>query len=56
MSFSKIRGILYTIAKYLGDVQAVQKAIKSGNIRHLVMRVVRRVYGKITGRGMGHLK
>jgi len=22
MSFSKIRGILYTIAKYLGDVQA----------------------------------
>jgi len=56
MSFSKIRGVLYAIAKYLGDVQAVQKAIKSGNIRPIIMRIIRRIYGKITGRGMGYFK
>jgi len=56
MSFSKIRGVLYSVAKYLGDIQAIQRAIKSGSIRPLVMRIIRRIYGKITGRGMRHLK
>ena len=43
MSINKTRGILYTIAKILGDVNAVKKG-KIGK------RVGRRVAGKATGR------
>ena len=52
MSFSKIRTVLYKAAKYLGDVQAIQKAIKTGNFTPIVKRIIRRIYGKITSRGM----
>jgi len=52
MSFSKIRSFLYGAAKYLGDVQAIQKAIKTGNFTPIVKRIIRRMYGKITSRGM----
>jgi len=48
MSISKTRGWLYQIAKLLGDVQAVQKG-KVGK------RILRRLAGKLTGRGLGKL-
>lgn len=46
MSINKFRGLLYTIAKLLGDVQAVRK-------RRVGQRVRRRIAGKITGRFLG---
>lgn len=56
MSLSKIRGYFYKIAKFLGDIQAVQKALKRGDIRPIVTRILRRIYGKITSRGMGKIR
>ena len=52
MSISKIRTILYTIAKYLGDFNAIRRAIKSGNFKPVIDRIIRRIYGYITGRAM----
>jgi len=52
MSISKIRTILYTIAKYLGDINAIKRAIKTGNIKPIFDRIKRRLYGKFTSRGM----
>ncbi len=43
-----LRGILYTIARLMGDVNAVKKG-KVGR------RVGRRVAGKATGKAMGKL-
>lgn len=43
MNISKIRTILYTVAKYLGDVDAVRK----GRVKQ---RIKNRLIGKITGR------
>ncbi len=43
-----MRNILYFIAKILGDFNAVQKG-KVGK------RIVRRIAGKATGRGLGRL-
>jgi hypothetical protein len=48
MSITKTRGLLYLIARLLGDVSAVQK----GTVGR---RVVRRVAGRMTGRGLGKL-
>jgi len=56
MSLSKFRGFLYNLAKYLGDIQALSKALKKGDIRPVVTRILRRIYGKIAGRGMGKIK
>jgi hypothetical protein len=42
----KIRSLLYTTAKLLGDVRAVQ----TGKVPE---RIVRRVAGKLTGRVLG---
>lgn len=50
MSISKIRGWLYTIAKLLGDVQAIRKGPKA-----MAKRAARRMVGKATGRGIGRL-
>lgn len=47
-SLSKGRGVLYQLARLLGDVQAVRR----GSIGR---RVGRRVAGKVTGRGLGKL-
>ncbi|MBA7654398.1 hypothetical protein ES703_62276 [subsurface metagenome] len=44
MSISKTRGILYFLARILGDVSAVKKG-KVGQ------RIVRRGTGKIAGKG-----
>jgi hypothetical protein len=48
MSITKTRGLLYLIARLLGDVSAVQK----GTVGR---RVARRVAGRMTGRGLGKL-
>ncbi|MFW0861314.1 MAG: hypothetical protein AAGT88_04355 [Dethiobacter sp.] len=45
MSINKTRGILYWLAKLLGDVQAV----KSGKVGK---RIARRAAGKAMGRAM----
>ena len=52
MSISKIRTILYKTAKYLGDVNAVKRAVKTGNAKPIIDRIIRRIYGHFTGRGM----
>ncbi|MEX2626988.1 MAG: hypothetical protein WD225_08880 [Ilumatobacteraceae bacterium] len=48
MSISKTRGFLYTLARLLGDAQAVKKG-------RVGRRVGRRAAGKLTGRGLGRL-
>ncbi len=52
MSIGKIRSILYKSAKYLGDINAVKRAVKKGDFTPIVKRIIRRIYGKITSRGM----
>ena len=52
MSISKIRTILYKTAKYLGDFNALKRAYKSGNFKPIIDRIIRRIYGYFTGRGM----
>ena len=44
----KFRGLLYFLARILGDINAVKKG-KVGK------RIGRRAAGKITGRGLGKL-
>ena len=48
MSINKTRGLLYTIARILGDINAVQKG-------RVGRRVGRRVTGRVTGRGLRRL-
>lgn len=45
MSIDKIRGLLYWLARVLGDVNAVKK-------RKIGRRLGRRTAGKPTGRGL----
>jgi len=52
MSISKIRSILYKIAKYLGDFNAVKRAIEKKDATPVIKRIIRRIYGYITSRGM----
>ena len=52
MSISKIRSILYKSAKYLGDYNAIKRALKKGDFTPILKRVVRRIYGYLTSRGM----
>jgi hypothetical protein len=51
LTISKTRGILYQIAKLLGDVSA----ITSGSPKKMAKRVGRRTVGKATGRAMRKL-
>jgi hypothetical protein len=51
MKISKLRSSLYSIAKLLGDVQAV----KSGSSKKVGKRVGRRIAGKATGRALRKL-
>lgn len=46
MNISKTRGILYKLAKLLGDISAA----KSGDPKKIVKRVGRRATGKATGK------
>ena len=48
MSINKVRGVLYLLAKLLGDLNAIQKG-------KIATRVARRLAGKITGRLLGRL-
>jgi hypothetical protein len=48
MTINKTRGWLYLIAKLLGDVQALQKG-------RVGKRILRRIAGKLTGRGLGKI-
>jgi len=48
MSITRTRGLLYLIARLLGDVSAVQKGTVG-------KRVARRAVGKATGRALGKL-
>lgn len=48
MSLSKVRGILYRLARVLGDVQAVEKG-------RVVPRMERRIVGRAMGRILGKL-
>ncbi len=52
MSISKIRTILYSVAKYLGDINAIKRAIEKKDFTPIIKRVIRRIYGYIASRGM----
>jgi len=52
MNIGKIRSILYKSAKYLGDVNAIKRALKKGDFTPVIKRIIRRIYGYIAGRGM----
>ena len=52
MSISKIRSVLYKMAKYLGDFNAIKRAIEKKDLTPIVKRIIRRIYGYITSRGM----
>jgi hypothetical protein len=45
---SSFRGFLYLLARLLGDVQAVRR-------KRVGRRIMRRIAGKATGRGLGRL-
>ncbi|MFP4635308.1 MAG: hypothetical protein ACLFRD_05560 [Nitriliruptoraceae bacterium] len=48
MSINKSRGLLYQLARILGDVNAVKRG-------RVGKRIGRRVAGRATGRGLGKL-
>ena len=52
MSISKIRTFLYKTAKYLGDFNAIKRAIQKKDVTPVVKRVIRRIYGYIASKGM----
>jgi hypothetical protein len=52
LSISKIRSWLYKIAKYLGDFNAIKRAIEKKDFTPIIKRIARRIYGYITSRGM----
>jgi hypothetical protein len=48
MSISRVRGFLYRLARFLGDVNAVEKG-------KVPQRVERRIVGRMTARILGKL-
>ncbi|MFP3906103.1 MAG: hypothetical protein ACLFRV_04320 [Acidimicrobiales bacterium] len=48
MSINSTRGLLYRLARMLGDVQSVRR----GTVGR---RIARRATGRVTGRGLGRL-
>lgn len=48
MGISSTRGLLYALARLLGDVQAVRRGTVG-------KRLMRRTAGRLTGRGLGRL-
>lgn len=48
MSVNQTRGLLYRLARWLGDYQAVRRG-------RVGRRVGRRAVGRVTGRGIGRL-
>ncbi|NLX91896.1 MAG: hypothetical protein GXZ07_10015 [Firmicutes bacterium] len=51
MGINKTRGFLYTLARLLGDFQA----ISSGSPKKIGKRIARRAAGKVTGRAFRKL-
>lgn len=49
------RAFLYSLAKFLGDVNAVSQATKKNSLRPIVRRVERRIVGRLVGRAMRRL-
>jgi len=56
MKIYQIRGLLYKIAKYMGDFSAVEKSVKSKSADPIIKRLARRIYGKISSRGFKFFK
>jgi hypothetical protein len=46
MSVNRTRSALYTLARFLGDYQAVENG-------RIGKRIARRAAGRVTGRGLG---
>jgi len=51
----RLRSALYTSAKFLGDVQAVQSAGRKRSVTPIAKRAARRIVGRATGRALGRL-
>jgi len=51
-----MRSVLYTLAKLLGDAQAVSKAISKKSPNPVLKRVGRRLYGKLASPGLNLFK
>jgi len=51
-SIPKARSSLYRLAKFLGDVQAVERSIQTGSPKPIERRIVRRTVGRAVGKGM----
>ena len=56
MKLYQIRGLLYKVAKYMGDWSAISKAFTQKSFIPIVKRAMRRIYGKFAGRGMNIFK
>jgi len=48
-AISRIRRAGYPALKYLGDAQAVEKALKTGSARPIEKRIERRMLGRTAG-------
>lgn len=46
MTLNKFRGVLYTVAKLLGDVQAVKSKRKGAVSRRIQRRLLGKLFGK----------
>lgn len=55
MTINKFRSFLYALAKGLGDVQAMNKSIRTGSTAPIARRAGRRLAGKVTGRLLGKM-
>ena len=55
MTINKFRSLLYTVAKLLGDVQAVRSNRKGAIQRRIARRVAGKVMGRTVMRGIGGL-
>jgi len=49
VSIARTRGILYVIARLLGDVQAGRRAARTGSLKPIAKRIARRAAGRATG-------
>ena len=55
MSINHFRSSLYALARLLGDVQAMNKAARTGSPKPILRRIERRAAGRLTGRLLGRL-
>jgi hypothetical protein len=55
VTINQFRGLLYGLAKVLGDVQAGVKAARTRSFKPIGKRLARRAAGKVTGRALGRI-